>query len=39
METRLILACALIAVLVLFAVLGAIAYRRDRKLKRKDRWR
>ena len=39
MEIRHIIAYALIAVLILCAVFGIIAYRRDRKLKRKDRWR
>ena len=39
METRLIIAYALIAVLIFSALLGAFAYKRDRKRKRKDRWR
>jgi|TARA_R100000049_G_scaffold5296_1_gene15138 hypothetical protein len=39
MENRLIFAYVLIALMFLSAVLGVIAYRRDRKRKRKDRWR
>ncbi len=39
METRLIIAYSIIALLILSAALAIVAYRRDRKRKRKDRWR
>lgn len=39
METRLVIAYSIIALLILSAALGIVAYRRDRKRKRKDRWR
>ena len=39
METRLVIAYSIIAILVLSAALGIVAYRRDRKRKRKGRWR
>lgn len=39
METRLVIAYSIIALLILSAALGIAAYRRDRKRKRKGRWR